>query len=297
MALMNKIGYLFKEGFRSVFTHGFMSFASVTILIACLLIMGCFALLAVNINSLISYYESQNEMLAFVDETLSEEQARAIEQHLLAIPNVREVDFISREQAYEDYRNDYGEDEVIFEEIQSDTFRHRYVIYLEDIAFMGETQIDVDQTEGIAETSAMLQIAQGFVRLRNIVSGVSLILVVTLFLVSIFIMSNTVKLTTFSRREEIAIMRMVGATNSFIRTPFIIEGLALGVLGAAAAFFAQWGIYTLVSDSIMSGIAGNLVTVVPYDTLMLPVGGVFLAMGVFVGFFGGGMAIRNYLKV
>jgi cell division transport system permease protein len=110
-------------------------------------------------------------------------------------------------------------------------------------------------------------------------------------------MSNTVKLTTFGRREEIAIMKMVGATNSFIRTPFIIEGLVLGIVGAGLAFLAQWGIYTLVCDSVMAGIAGTLVSVVSFNELAIYVGGVFLAAGVVVGLFGGSIAIRNYLKV
>lgn len=296
MGFMNKVGYLLKEGFRSVFTHGFMSFASVTIIIACLLIMGSFSLLAVNIDALIADLESQNEMLAFVDEDYTYEQALALESHLLAQSNVSEVVFISREQAYSDFRDDY-DDEYIFDDIESDTFRDRYVVYLEDIAYMAETKVRIEGIEGIAAVSAMLEISQGFVTVRNIVSAVSAILIVILFVVSVFIMSNTVKLTTFGRREEIAIMKMVGATNSFIRTPFIIEGLVLGIMGAAIAFFAQWGIYILVCDQVMAGIAGSLMNVVPFDTLMLPVGGVFLGVGVVVGLFGGSIAIRNYLKV
>jgi cell division transport system permease protein len=115
--------------------------------------------------------------------------------------------------------------------------------------------------------------------------------------VSIFIMSNTIKLATFGRREEIGIMKMVGATNAFIRLPFIIEGLILGLVGAAVAFFIQWGIYNLVSERVMDGIVGALVQMTPFSVLMYPVLGVFLAVGVVVGAFGSVIAIRNYLKV
>lgn len=293
---MNKLGYLIKEGLRSVFKHGFMSFASVSILIACLLIMGSFSLLAVNIDALITDLESENEMLAFVDETLSDEEAMAIEPYILALPNVSDAQFVSRETAMEDFRETQGYDDA-FEGLEPETFRHRYVIHLDDIAYMADTKLDVEAVSGIAEVSVQLQIAQGLVTVRNIVSAVSAILIVILFVVSVFIMSNTVKLTTFGRREEIAIMRMVGATNSFIRTPFIIEGLVLGIFGAALAFFAQWGLYTLICDSVMASIAGSLVNVVTFDVLMLPVGLVFLGVGVFVGLFGGSIAIKNYLKV
>lgn len=296
MVFVNKIGYLIKEGFRSVFAHGFMSFASITIVIACLLIMGSFSLLAVNINALIADLESQNEMLAYIDETYTEDEARAIEPYLLAIGNVSKVVFITRGEAYEEFKKDY-ENQHLFEDIESDLFRDRYVIYLEDIAYMSETKLDVETIEGVSKVSAMIEISKGFVTVRNVVSAVSLILIVILFVVSIFIMSNTVKLTTFGRREEIAIMKMVGATNGFIRMPFVIEGLFLGVTGSLIAFFAQWGIYVLVSDRIMAGIADTLIKVIPYTALMFSVGGSFLAVGVVVGLFGGSIAISNYLKV
>lgn len=296
MGFMNKVGYLLKEGIKSVFTHGFMSFASVSIMVACLLIMGSFALLSVNIQAQVTNLENQNETLAFVDDSLSEEEARAIEPYIRALSNVSDVEFISREEAMEDFRADYDNDEI-FEVIEPETFRNRYVIHLKDIAYMADTQTEIDNIEGIADVSVELDIAKGLVTARNIVSAVSVILIVVLFVVSVFVMSNTVKLTTFSRREEIAIMRMVGATNSFIRTPFVIEGLFLGILGSVISFFGLWGLYTLVCDKVMAGITGTLVSVVPFEQIMMPVGGCFLLMGVFVGMFGGGIAIRNYLKV
>ncbi|MBS7402057.1 MAG: permease-like cell division protein FtsX [Oscillospiraceae bacterium] len=293
---MNKLGYLIGEGFRSVFTHGFMSFASVTIIIACLTIMGSFSLLAVNIDAVIEDLEQDNEMLAFVDETVPDDKAKAIEPMLTAINNVASVKFVSREEAMEDFKDEY-ENSSIFDEIDATVFRHRYIIYLDDIALMAQTKADIEQVEGIADVSAQLEISKGFVTVRNIVSAVSLILIIILGIVSIFIMSNTIKLTTFSRREEIAIMKMVGATNSFIRTPFIIEGLVLGIIGSAVAFALQWGIYSFVGEKVMNSMANIYVTVIPFQQLMMPVGLLFLGVGVFVGLFGGSIAIRNYLKV
>lgn len=281
MGFMNKLGYLIGEGFRSVFTHGFMSFASVTIIIACLTIMGSFSLLAVNIDAVIEDLEQDNEMLAFVDETVPDDKAKAIEPMLTAINNVASVKFVSREEAMEDFKDEY-ENSSIFDEIDATVFRHRYIIYLDDIALMAQTKADIEQVEGIADVSAQLEISKGFVTVRNIVSAVSLILIIILGIVSIFIMSNTIKLTTFSRREEIAIMKMVGATNSFIRTPFIIEGLVLGIIGSAVAFALQWGIYSFVGEKVMNSMANIYVTVIPFQQLMMPVGLLFLGVGVFV---------------
>jgi cell division transport system permease protein len=293
---MNKLGYLIKEGFRSVFTHGFMSFASVTIIIACLLIMGSFSLLAVNIDALIDKLEKENEMLAFVDESYSETKALALQDDIEAVANVSKVEFISREEAFESFKSDY-DNQSLFDDIESDTFRHRFVVYLDDIALMADTKTAIEQVPGIAEVSAQLDISKGFVTVRNIVSAVSLILIVILFIVSVFIMANTIKLTTFGRREEIAIMKMVGATNGFIRTPFVVEGLVLGLTGSIFAFLLQWGLYELICGKVMTTIAGSFVEVLPFMTVALPVGLVFLAVGLVVGVFGGSIAIRNYLKV
>lgn len=296
MRFMNKFSYLFKEGFRSISTHGFMSFASVTIIIACLIIMGSFSLLAVNIDALISELESQNQMLAFVNENLSETDAKALESNLTSIPNVSKVEFETRQQAMDEFKKGY-ENSTLFDDIDSSVFRDRYIVYLKDISQMQQTKSDIEKVDGIANVSAQLEISQGLVTVRNVVGAVSLVLIVILFVVSIFIMSNTIKLTTFGRREEIAIMKMVGATNSFIRTPFIIEGLVLGILGAAIAFGLEWGIYTLICDKVMTSIIGSYVSVLAFTSLALPVGLVFIGVGVVVGAFGGSIAIRNYLKV
>ena len=296
MGFMNKLGYLLKEGFRSIAIHGFMSFASVTIIIACLVIMGSFSLLALNIDALINKLESENEMLAFVDETYTQNQAEALEGELTAIPNVSKVEFVTREQAMADFEKGY-ENNSLFNQIDASVFRDRYVVYLDDISLMADTKTQLEQVKGVADVSAQLDISKGFVTTRNIVGAVSLVLIVILFVVSVFIMSNTIKLTTFGRREEIAIMKMVGATNSFIRTPFIIEGLTLGIIGSGLALLLEWGIYTLITDKIMTSIAGTYVSVLSFNTLALPLALVYMGVGVVVGAFGGTIAIRNYLKV
>jgi cell division transport system permease protein len=293
--ILNKLGYLIKDGFKGIFIHGFMSFASVTIIIACLIVMGCFSLLAVNIDALIADLEQDNEIVAFVDEELSEDEARALEGQLKAVPNVRDVEFITREEAMDSFAEDY--EAGLLEDIDSSVFRHRYAVYMNDISLMQQTRDDVMQVTGIAKVNAHLELAEGFITVRNVVSAISIVLVVLLVVVSVFIMTNTIKLATYGRREEIAIMKMVGATNSFIRLPFIIEGLVLGLVGGILAFFIQWGLYELISGSVMSGIAGTFIAVLPFTSLMYPVLAVFLGTGFLVGMFGGVIAIRNYLKV
>lgn len=293
---LNRFGYLLREGFKSIFTHGFMSFASVTIIVACLIIMGSFSLLAVNVDEIITELEQQNEILAFVDDSLSEDEAKEIQLRIEALDNVRQVEFVSRDEAMSNFVAQY-DDESMFSDVDSSVLRHRYIIYLDDIALMEKTAGEIESIKGIAKVNAHLEISNGFITVRNIVTAVSLVLIAILFVVSIFIMQNTIKLATYGRREEIAIMKMVGAGNFFIRCPFVIEGLILGLVGGVLAFFIQWGIYSLMCDRVMSGIIGNFVSVIPFQALMWPVLAVFVAVGLIVGVFGSNIAIRNYLKV
>lgn len=292
---MNRFCYLLKQGVKNIFTHGFMSFASITIIIACLLIMGSFSLLTLNIDAMIDEMQNQNNVLAYIDESLSESEARALESKILAVDNVATAEFVTREEAMENFESDY--DENLFENIDPTVFRHRFVITLDDLSLMKETQAALRNVKGVASVTAHVDYAEKFISFRNIVSIVSLILIVILIIVSLFIMTNTIKLATFGRREEIAIMKMVGATNAFIRLPFVIEGLVLGAVGGGIAYLLQWGLYSVLTDKIMSGMASGIIDVLPFSAVALPVLIVFLAVGILVGVFGGLNAIRNYLKV
>ena len=291
----SKIGYLIKEGFKSIGTHGFMSFATVTIVIACLVIMGSFSLIAVNIAGMLDDLEATNEVVAYVEETMTEEEARALQDDIEYLANVSQAEYVTREEAMDEFAAQH--DDTLLQDVDASVLRNRYVIYLNDISLMEQTKYELEQIRGIASVNASLKVAEGFVTVRNVISAVSLILIVVLVIVSIFIMANTIKLATYSRREEIAIMKMVGASNSFIRFPFVVEGLVLGILGGALGFLLQWGIYDVVANRIMSGLMGNLISVIPFSELSLVVLSIYLGIGIIVGCFGSSIAIRNYLRV
>ena len=262
---------------------------------ACLIIIGSVSLLSVNIDAIIKDLENQNEIVAFVDESYSLEDAQALEGQLSAIDNISDVQFVSRNQAMDNFMDNYSED--LREGIDETVFRHRYVIHLTDIALMAQTKAAIEGVPGVAKVNAHLDYAKIFVTIRNIVSIISLILIVMLVFVSVFIMTNTIKLATFGRREEIAIMKMVGANNSFIRLPFVVEGLVLGILGGGLAFLAEWGIYTLISGKLMNVLAGSFFTVVPFSSVSMKMFIAYMGTSILVGIFGALNAIRNYLKV
>lgn len=291
-----KLGYLINEGFKSVFKHGFMSFATVTIIVACLVIMGSFSLIAVNISTMISDLESTNEIIAYVEDTYTEEEARALEVQIATLPNVSSCTFVTREEALSSFASRF-DDDSLFSNVEASVLRDRYVIYLDDISLTAQTQQALYNITGIANVNAELTVVQGFVTVRNVISAVSMIIIVILGIVSIFIMSNTVKLATYSRREEIAIMKMVGASDGFIRFPFIVEGLVLGLFGGLIGYLIEWGVYDVVTNRVMTGLVGNLVSVIPFANVKLVLLAVFVGVGLIVGVFGSAIAIRNYLKV
>lgn len=293
---LNKYGYLIGEGFRNIFTHGFMSFASVTIIIACLIVMGCFTLLDININQIIEDVGEQNQILAYVDESMTAQEASAqIQAKLEALDNVASVDFMSRSEARSNFAENY--DESFMEGLDDEVFRHRFIIQLVDLSMMDSTKAAIEGVSGIVKVNAPTEFADKFISVRNVISIVSLVLIAVLGFVSLFIMSNTIKLATYGRREEIAIMKMVGASNGFIRGPFVVEGLALGITGGGLAFLAMWGLYSALETKVAQSLGISFIEIVPFADVWAVVLGAFLAVGVLVGAVGGVIAIRNYLKV
>lgn len=292
----NKFLYFLKEGVASVFSHGFMSVATIAIMMACLIIMGGFSLLSVNIQEVIFSLESQNQVLAYVDENLSDEDARLIGGRIEKYDNVATVEFVSREQAMNKFLQKY-DDNTLFEEIDATVFRHRYVITMTDIGGMEKLQHDLSYEPGIAAVNAHLEISRGFVTVRNVVALVSLIVTAVLLVVSVFIMANTIKLTSFSRREEIGVMKMVGATNAFIRWPFVVEGLFLGIVGSALAYLVTWGVYTILYTRAKESITLAIVNLVRFSTVAIPLLIAYAAVGILVGVIASSTAIKNYLKI
>lgn len=292
----HQFGYFFREGIVNMFAHGFMTFVAIGTTVACLLIMGTFSLVAYNAEEMLHELESDNQILAFVDDSYSRAQAQALQQQIEQIANVSLATFITREAAGEAYEKQY-EGDYMLQDLDPTIFRDRYAIQVTDMSLMGETAAAVEDVAGIAKVRMDEDIAMGFTALRNVASAVCIALIAILLIVSVFIISNTIKLTTFDRRDEIAIMKMVGATNSFIRWPFVYEGFIMGLLSAAAAFGLQWLLYAAVAKSIAVSDVLQLITVVPFGEIWKAVAAVFAAAGILIGVGGSLTAIHKFLHV
>ena len=290
-------GYYVSEGFHSIFTHGFMSFAAVCMIVACLIIMGSFTLLAVNLDNTLGDLESENEMLVYIDDTLTQDQARALQPILAQVDNVSQLTFVTKEAALADFKAKHGDTTSVLNDLPNEALRDRYRVHVVDIELMKQTKAALEQVEGVGFVNAATEIADGFVMVRNIATGVALVLIGILLVISLFIIANTIKLATFYRREEIAIMKMCGATDGFIEWPFVVEGMLLGLSGALIAFFAQWGLYQMVAKFAVQGNGLSLVNMISYGTMAPTILAVFCGVGAFIGVAGSLFAIRKFLQV
>ena len=294
---INNLGYLLKEGIRGIFLHGFMSFAAVCVTVACLLIVGSFSILVYNVNIIVEDLNKTNEILVYVDETLSDAEAKSVGTRINRIDNVHNAKYVSREEALVNFVADHQAQGEAFAGLEPEDLRHRFVVSLEDNALMAQTDEAIKALPGVAKTTAAYELAEGFTTIQDVLHIASIAVISVLLLVSLLIISNTVKLAMYDRRDEIAIMKMVGATNGFIRLPFVVEGFMLGMMGAAIAFGAEWLLYDALVLRIEAVDTLKLFSFVPFTQLLIPMVITFAGAGLFVGIVGSWTSIRKFMNV
>ena len=294
---INNLGYLIKEGFHGIFLHGFMSFAAICVTIACLLIVGSFSILAYNLDVMVEKLNQTSEIMVYVDSSLSDAEARSIGTKINQLDNVQNAVFVSREEALQNFVSDHNNN-AAFNGVQAQDLRHRYVVTLEDNALMKQTDDQLQLIPGVAKTDAAYELAEGFTTIQNVLNIASVALIAMLLVISLLIISNTIKLAMYDRKDEIAIMKMVGATNSFIRLPFIVEGFTLGMIGAILGFGLEWILYDSLVERISSVDALRLFSFVSFTgDLLIPMLITFGSAGLFVGIVGSWTSIRKFMDV
>lgn len=293
---MNNLGYLMKEGIRSIFSHGLMSFASVCVTVACLIIVGSFSILMYNLHLMVEDLNQTNEVICYVDSAYTNQEALSVHSKVNLIDNVFQANYVSREEALKNFVEDHDND-AAFQGVDPQDLRHRIVVVLEDNSRMKETVALLEKVDGVVMVDAEFELAEGFTTISSVLGLVSTGIIAILLIVSLLIISNTVKLAMYDRKNEIAIMKMVGATNGFIRFPFMVQGFFLGIIGAALAFGCEWFLYDGLITNIAEVDALGLFHFVPFGELLVPMVVVFGAAGLFVGVFGSISAIRKFMDV
>ena len=293
---LSNIPYLFKEGIRGLFSHGIQSASAFAVTVFSLLITGAFICLAFNINVMVDDLNKTNEVVVYVSDTLSDAEAKSIGTQISNIPNVQNREFVTREQALEEFIEKNGDKEA-FAGVEASDLRHRYVVTLEDNSMIQDTVKQLEAIAGVDKVSAAFELAKGFSTIKEIVIVASIFIALVLMFVTLVIIFNTVRLATHERREEIAIMKMVGATNGFIRCPFVVEGMTLGFTGAVAALGAEWLLYDAVVKKVQEMDTLKMLQFVPFREMLTILAAIFAAAGLFVGIVGGWVSIRKFLKV
>ena len=294
--------YLTKQGLHNLRANRLMSLASIGVLTACLLLTGIAGLFSANVNSLVEYLGDQNETVVYLDQGLSDEELASVDQTLRSMPGLAAVTYVSQEEVLETYKGYMSEYADLFNDFEEDNpFHANYRVVLENLNQLDEMIAQLEQIDGVYSVSAPTQLSSVFLTIQRAVTYAGWALVAVLALVSVVVISNTIRLPVFARRKEINIMKYVGATNGFIRWPFFVEGTSVGLISGLLAAGLVIGAYALVVNRVgaMSGFWGPIL-----GSCLLSVGqvwpavlGAFLIFGVVIGSIGTATSIRKYLEV
>lgn len=285
--------YLTREGLRNVWQNRFMSVASVAVLAACLLLTGLSYLALANVERAFKWVYGQNMVVVFAKTDCTDEQITAMGDALKALENVEKTEFLSKEETLEKYKDSLPEETYASLQGEDNPMPDAYLVTFRDLENFDETVAQIKAIDGVDDASYDGNIAATLRTVRRIALEVGLGVVVLLLVVSLFIIANTIKLTVYNRRLEIYIMRSVGATGAFIRVPFMVEGMTLGIVSGGVAFFFVWLLYVKLLGLLPQTTA--LFTLVPFKEVwgVLMVG--FLVIGMLTGMLGSAIATGKYL--
>ena len=288
--------YLTHEGFRNVWVNRLMSLAWVTVLMACLIIMGAGIMIYFNINNVVDKVQSQNVVMVYVADDASEDETTQIGTSLKGISNVESCEFVPKEVAFQEQIQSMGGDAALFEGFDEIPLPDAYKVTVKDLSQFENTVSQIKQINKVDSVRENSDLASKLLSLRHAVSIVSVGLVVMLFLVALFIISNTIRITMFSRKLEISIMKAVGATNWFIRWPFMIEGMILGTISGIVSLGVLWGLYAVAEKVFAQTLSLIGFSLVPFSEYWWQILLVFVAIGLFTGGFGSLVSMAKYLK-
>ena len=296
--------YLIKEGFRNTWANRMMSVASICVLLSCLVIIGSTAMIFLNINALVERIENENVIMVYIEDkddegniVVDEAGVQQIGRELEGMSNIEKVEFVSKEKAWADQLKTMEEAQAeFFTTVSSDIpLPDAYKVTVSDLGKFKETVNEIKTIDNITvrENSDLAK------KLETISHGISIIAIViisVLFAISLFIISNTIKLTVYSRRLEISIMKSVGATNSFVRLPFVVEGIVLGIVSGVISLGAVWGVYELAVHSFSDLLNSLGLVSLEFTNYALPMLGIFIGIGIISGVGGSLITMRRYLN-
>lgn len=297
----SNVTYLVKKGISSIWKNFLMSFASFCILMVSLLLVSCAVLLMMNVNKIMSNIEDTNEITIYLKEDISDKQVEHIKTVLEKNQDITDVKYYSKEQALDDFRDNMAEYSELLDYLDKNPMPETFLVRVKDLSKIRHVVNTVNDIEGVEQTKAPYDFASVLVQIRNTFTLIGGAVLVALVVVSIVIVSNSIRTSVFARRNEISIMRYVGATSGFIKAPFFVEGMFIGILAGAAA----WGLTWLIYDSVFALFSADLTVwqmfgfygLTPFGDIMWYVLAVNCAAGALLGAVGTVFSTGKYLKV
>lgn len=289
--------YLISQAFKSLFRNGMMTFTSIAVLLVCLIVMGSFGVLVINLNYNIDKIDSLNNIVVYCDVNCTDSEVDEIGRQIRAKKAVIEdaVEFISKEDALIENRKEKSSYTYVFEEMDArgtNPYPDKYIVSYNDPDAVESLRDEIEDIKGVEKVVCRADLAHTISDLKSGVVLVFTCFLIVLFLSSLFVIVNTIKLAVYSRRQEISIMRYVGATKFFITTPFIFEGIIIGLISSGISY----AIVSYIYSSIDGMKIGSLISLMPYSSLYLPILILFVSVGVITGIIGSSISLRKYLK-
>lgn len=294
----SSLRYLFKEGFRNTWSNRMMSIASICVLMSCLVLIGCASMIFLNIESLLGRIEEENVVMVYVKDDTADADVTAMGTQLESIDNVKEVEFVLKEEAWADQLATMEEAQAkFFTEISSDIpLPDAYKVTVDDLTYFDNTVKQIETLDHIDTIRENKDLAEKLVTIRHGVEVISIVIVAVLLAISVFIIQNTIKLTVYSRRLEISIMKSVGATNSFVRLPFVVEGMILGFISGVVSLGLVWGFYEFAINQFGDLLSSLGLEALNFADFALPMLGIFIAIGIITGVGGALLSMGRYLN-
>ena len=296
MKKSRNIRYLTHEGIKNIGTNRLMSVASIAVLMSCLVMIGSALLIFFNVDTLLQNIEDQNIIMVFVDVGSDDATVKSVERQIGKMENIQSCEFVSKAEAYNKVLESLGSNASLLSESDDSFLPDGFRLTVKDMEQFASTVSQLQSIDHVMSVQQNTDLATKLAKVRRAVSYVSICIIVLLFVVSLFILANTVRITMFSRKLEISIMKAVGATNWFIRWPFLIEGLTIGIISAALGFGVLYLIYFLASDSLLAifGLLGN--SLVDFWEYAAYIAAGFVIVSILTGGIGSVFSIGRYLK-
>ena len=294
--------YLTNQGVENIWKNKMMAFATFCVLLISLLLVGIAGLFYLNLNSMILGLGNQNEIAVYLDPSLSQQDVDSFAGKLSSLDNVDTIEYISKEEAYERMKNQISDGKAIFDYIDGyDFMPDGFSVTVINNDTIEDTTAEISAIAGVQSASSSPQVAEFLRELRRVVTIIAVAIIAALVVVSMIMISNTTKASVFARREEIQIMKYVGATNSFIRFPFFIEGMVTGFFAGAGAFFITWAVYRAVyrilTEQGMLMNAFGISSIIPFKDIRLPLAAAYLLAGALLGAIGSVVSTKRHIDV